>query len=179
MNDEPNEPKLLIGPRALRMRHWGHLTVLNEWEVPEVANGPNGPYATGRRDVWWHLVCDCGQEFEMDRAEFPGKRAMPTCGREDCEFNKPKAKRKPGRPSGTHTPNSTGHVTVSAYLPSSFINEMRIWAKSNDMSLSKAFCHWIKIGLDEAKAEENAVKAKALKAALEAKRRLEASDPGA
>lgn len=111
-------------------RFWGHLKIVDIFEEELTRKGPNGLYKTGLLGpITWRIQCDCGYMFEMVRSEFPGRRMMRDCGREECRFRqqreqKQRKQEKPrrmelGRP---RKPPSERRMAVNIYTPLTLID---------------------------------------------------------
>lgn len=68
---------------------WSNMTVVRIYR-PDVQEGAIHEEGGGPRT--YRLRCDCGYEFELLAAAFPGKKSMRNCGRvEACEYARKEA----------------------------------------------------------------------------------------
>jgi hypothetical protein len=67
---------------------WGYLRLLEERREPVMRQDLHGvEYDSGEEGpTLWDLLCACGHEFTIRKRDFPGKRRMRTCGRDECQY---------------------------------------------------------------------------------------------
>lgn len=96
-----------------------------------MAIGLNGsPYIVDASGPWaWKLRCDCGHEWEVEEATFPGRRAVKSCGRVECPHT-PKIKVK-------RTAEQKG-FSQSVYMSRDVIAYVEQWGVAHGYSFSKA-----------------------------------------
>lgn len=129
-------------PKMLNQQaRWGHLTRLKVEEKPvmlPLLGG--GEYDCGDRREIWFFRCDCGYEWEIDRAEFPGRFTIRNCGdlfeqrRTICPFARAKSQGPPaGRP---RLPGGRG-IAVNIYMAAEVYRALEDLANEEKTSLSK------------------------------------------
>jgi len=147
-----------MGRMTVVQAFWGHLTKINQ--VWQVAPPEDGVTDSSVGDWLWTLRCDCGQEVELLAKEFPGRRRMRDCGgrNPECMFSHPELrpvcppqsqskpkylgpKRPPGRP-----PSLDPGVLHSFYLPRSLMEEVKMRAATNGISLNRALVDLVRLG---------------------------------
>jgi len=108
---------------------WGNLRLISGYQTPSYAEGPKGRYVadTHGGPYMWRLRCDCGYEWEIPENEFPGRRALRSCGRKECTVTaKPPRKVRVVK------------TTLSLSLAVDTINGIRQYQTAKNLSLSSA-----------------------------------------
>jgi hypothetical protein len=123
---------------------WGCLTLVEEWNAPVHAEGPDGKLyvADSQGPRMWRLRCDCGYEWEIERDAFPGRRQMRRCNRPECPHGKPAIK-TPLPPKPPRLPGMAFTVYVTAELGKA----VEHFAIRNGITYPEALRRLAKIGL--------------------------------
>ena len=126
--------------------HWGNLTLIDHYPTPSylttgkgekyVADTHGGPYM-------WRLRCDCGYEWELPRENFPGRRALRSCGQPECTVatNRPKTGREI-------------HAAIGISIPVALIEQVKAYAAQTKVNTSRAAAELLYKGLAAALIED-------------------------
>ncbi len=112
-------------------RFWGHLELFGETQEPitKLDNEGHAYIADTRGPIYLQLRCDCGHAWEMLKSDFPGRRAMQSCGRPECKYTKP--------PKGPRRMPEQKGMATTVYLSKDCIEWLIAQAKKHGNSYSK------------------------------------------
>jgi hypothetical protein len=136
-------------------QRWGYVKLVDEY-CPKIMHPdpfrPGEMYDTGDEGpATWVLLCDCGEQFEILKEDFPGRRKLRDCqGRNpECEFWKenqsakvPKSRRaKLGRPPIKTEPSAL----VTVYLPLRLLESLGQLSAELGISRSSLVAEMLKV----------------------------------
>ncbi len=118
---------------------WGHIFRESIYRKPIMALGLGGHeyVASTHGPQVWILKCDCGYTWEIAAADFPGRRALRSCGRSECPHTSRERTLKIKERGSSY----------SVYLAQSISNQVAAYAKVENISFSKALRELVHEGL--------------------------------
>jgi hypothetical protein len=85
----------------------------------------------------WRLRCHCGWEWDIRMADFPGRRLLRSCGREECTVNHP-APKPPKTPKAARAQLVEPSFSHTILFPLHVLEAIREYAQKKDIRFAKA-----------------------------------------